>query len=138
MYIPKYFTLYELTKSATAQLNNVDNTPTFEIVDNLKELCRLILDPVRLQFGKPIYISSGYRCAKLNKLVGGVKNSQHLTGCAADLIVNDLRGLFDVVKENPYIDQLLFESNGKTQWLHVSFAPNGKPRHYINNNYKAK
>lgn len=136
--IPKYFTLEEFISSATAKTRGIDNTPTFQVVDNLKQLCLLILDPVRTLYGKPIYVTSGYRCKLLNTAVGGVRNSQHLTGCAVDLQVNDLQTLFNLLAQNPNVDQLLFEHKGLTKWIHVSFAVNGKPRHNIINNYKAK
>jgi hypothetical protein len=73
----KYFTLYELTKSATASRCGIDNTPTEAIIKNLHELVVNVLDPLRLAWGQPIIVGSGYRCPKLNKLVGGAKNSQH-------------------------------------------------------------
>lgn len=81
----KYFTITELTKSATATKQGIDNTPSAEVTANLTALVDKVLDPLREIYGKPIYVSSGYRCPKLNKAVGGVSNSQHLKGEAADL-----------------------------------------------------
>ena len=57
----KYFTLNELTRSDTATKNKIDNTPTAEAVKNLTVLVDKVLDPLREMYGKPIYISSGYR-----------------------------------------------------------------------------
>ena len=65
------FTLEELIKSSTATKLNIDNNPTEEITSNLLELSTKILQPIRNVYGKPIVISSGYRCTKLNKAVGG-------------------------------------------------------------------
>jgi zinc D-Ala-D-Ala carboxypeptidase len=138
MYTPKHFKLNEFTRSATADRLNIDNTPTFEVVANLTRLCMLVLDIAREQYGKPIIITSGYRCQRLNKSVGGVSNSQHLQGLACDIVVNDMDKLFNILKHNPHIDQLLYESNGKSKWLHVSIAKCGNtPRRYINSQYNA-
>lgn len=136
MYQPKYFSLPELLKSATADQRVIKNLPTFQVVENLNKLCELVLDPAREKFSAPITVTSGYRNLELNNAVGGVKGSQHLTGCAVDLQCSNLQRLFDILKTNPHIDQLLFERSKNSTWLHVSISANGKPRHYINANYK--
>lgn len=135
MYTPKFFTLHELLKSETADTNRINNTPSFAVVENLNKLCQLILDPTRAKLDAPIYVTSGYRCRALNVAVGGVGNSQHLTGCAADLQYKDLQKLFDILKDNPNVDQLLYERSKTSKWLHVSISVKGTPRHIINNNY---
>ncbi len=138
MYTPKHFKLNEFTYSATAERLNIDNTPPVEAVHNLTRLCMLVLEPARETFGKPIIISSGYRSERLNEIVGGVSTSQHLQGLACDLVVDDMDKLFNILKHNPHIDQLLYESNGKSKWIHVSIAKLGDtPRRYINSNYRA-
>ena len=78
-----YFTIKEMTESQTAKLYHIDNTPTKEVVENLKKVM-YILDLVRAHIEKPIYINSGYRCKKLNEIIGGVTNSMHTKGLAAD------------------------------------------------------
>ena len=85
----KYFKLSEFINSVTAKRQQIDNTPSFEVVDNLNRLADY-LDGIREKYGKPIFISSGYRCPLLNQAVGGVANSQHLKGLAADLICSDM------------------------------------------------
>lgn len=135
MYTPKFFTLHELLKSETAETKHIDNIPSFAVVENLNKLCQLILDPTRSKLEEPIYVTSGYRCNALNVAVGGVGNSQHLTGCAADLQYEDLQKLFDILKNNPNVDQLLFERSKTSTWVHVSISAKGEPRHIINNNY---
>lgn len=138
MYYPKYFTLSEFIKSETATALGISNVPTFENVNNMSRLCELVLDPVRKQLGTPISVTSGFRCPALNKRVGGVSNSQHLSGLAADLKSKDLSELFEALAENKNVDQLLFEDDGRTRWVHVSISPLGKrPRNYVNRNYKA-
>ena len=67
----KYFSYEELTKSITAKNKGIDNTPSIEIKKNLKALVDNILDPLREAYGKPITVTSGYRCPKLNTAVKG-------------------------------------------------------------------
>ena len=81
----KYFKIQELTRSTTAEACGIDNTPTAEAVKNLESLVLNVLDPLREAWGGPIIITSGYRCEALNARVGGVKNSYHTRGMAADI-----------------------------------------------------
>ncbi len=138
MQLTPHFTLEELTRSTVAEQRGIDNTPPQYAVENLQALCRNVLEPARLRFGSPIIISSGYRCAELNKAVGGKPTSQHQYGEAADLQVRgvtNLRRLYDIL-DNLSHDQLLYENNGKTQWIHVSFRQVGNRNQSIDN-YKA-
>ena len=80
-----YFTISELTASATAQREGIDNCPPASAYHLLHVLIEQLLDPIREAWGAPILVSSGYRCKELNALVGGAKNSHHLLGCAADI-----------------------------------------------------
>lgn len=128
----KYFSIKELTKSETATRLKIDNTPTAEVIDNLTALVDNVLDPLRELYGKPIHISSGYRCPRLNKAVGGVANSQHLTGQAADINQGsheENRRLFIYLEEYCTFDQLLWENGGT--WIHVSFRKDGKNRQQV-------
>jgi zinc D-Ala-D-Ala carboxypeptidase len=83
--LSNYVSLAEVTKSDTAKRKGIDNTPTAEHLENLKTICVEVFDKVREHFGVPIYISSGYRSAGLNKAIGGSKNSDHNLGRALDL-----------------------------------------------------
>ena len=97
-----YFTTKEMTKSQTAESYHIDNTPTEEAVENLKKVM-YILDMVRVYIGKPIFINSGYRCKKLNEIVGGVQKSMHTKGLAADFRTEkeeDINRMFEFLKEN--------------------------------------
>ena len=81
----KYFSLSELTHSDTAVSVRIDNTPTAAAVPLMVELIDRVLDPIREQWGLPIRVTSGYRCPELNDWVGGVEDSWHMQGCAADI-----------------------------------------------------
>ena len=136
----KYFSLSEFLNSATAKRLGIDNTPTFEVVDNLNKLADY-LDVIREKVGKPILISSGFRCPVLNKAVGGVSSSQHQKGLAADLICADMASLEKVLRDTGGFDQLIKEhcKGSKSFWYHVSVAPrNGKPRQQIIMNLEKK
>lgn len=126
----KYFTLKELTKSTTATRNKIDNTPNKEQESNLIALVENILDPLRSKYGKPIIVNSGFRNSKLNKLVGGSKTSQHLTGQAVDIqTVKDTKEenkkLFELIQrlDLPF-DQLIDEYD--YNWIHVSYSPRNR------------
>ncbi len=109
------------------------NVPTMQAVANLTYGCHQILEPARLLVG-PIIINSGFRNEAVNSKVGGVKNSQHLTGQAADIRPKDPRQfqqLVDFLKSWEYTDQLLTGSG----WLHISWNPLGQPRHYVRIGY---
>ena len=118
----KYFSIEELCKSDTANIQGIDNTPTDEIKENLQELIDNVLDPLREWYGKPIYVNSGYRSPELNKVVNGAKNSFHLKGCAADIDVHDTANnqeLFDYIKSNLPFTELGWEAEGA--WVHVAY-----------------
>lgn len=136
----KYFKLSEFINSATANRLGIDNIPSFEVVDNLNRLADY-LDGIREKFGKPILISSGYRCPMLNKAVGGVANSQHLKGLAADLVCSDIEKLLSIIRETKGFDQVITEHNkgSKSYWIHVSVSPVfGKPRNQVIINLEKK
>ncbi len=125
----KYFTLKELTKTSTG----FPNIPDEEQTGNLECLVERLLDPVREQMARPVYVSSGFRCPYVNELVGGVPNSQHLTGEAADIYCDDNQLLFDTLRDHFDFDQLINEKpvNGIPRWVHVSFKRNGKNRRQV-------
>ena len=93
--------------------------------ENVKALVREVLDPVREKLGMPIVVNSGYRCEKHNKDVGGVRNSQHLRGEAADIHCADNERLKQLIIENGKFDQLITYPT----FLHVSYKRTGGNRH---------
>ena len=98
----KYFSINELTSSATALREGIDNRPSKCAYHLLHVLVDQLLDPIREAWGEPIVVSSGYRCKQLNALVGGAKYSHHLLGCAADIIAGnraDHRKLFKIIQQ---------------------------------------
>lgn len=114
-----HFRLSEFSNSLTAKCSNLDNTIPKAYIPNLRNLCEQVLEPLRQHVGKPVIISSGYRCKALNKAVGGVATSQHLTGEAADIRINgprEGREWFSWIMDNCCFDQLIWEYG----WIHVS------------------
>lgn len=125
--ISKNFSLEEMCLSETAVRRDIDNTPTLEIIENLRKLCDMILEPLREQLGKGILITSGYRSPFLNQAIGGAKTSQHCDGKAADIHVNgmNIEQLYQFIKHSnlPY-SQVIQEFN---KWVHISY--DGSSRH---------
>ena len=138
-----HFTLGELTKTNT----KIKNVPNEAQVENLKRLCgwleqlrrRPTPSPSLLREGseEPIIINSGYRSPEVNRAVGGVPNSNHLTGCAVDIHVTGLEQLIhyastllDISDERQEdFDELLLERSPKgTYWLHFAVRPSGNRR----------
>lgn len=118
----RYFTIAELIKSETADKKAIDNRLPKELLPNAQALVDNVLDPLRKAYGKPITVTSGYRCPALNKAVGGAKSSQHMLGEAADITVGskeENEKLFDYIKDNLEFDQLINESD--FSWVHVSY-----------------
>lgn len=143
--VTMHFTIEELYASATAKAKGIDNTPNIQQMINLVYLAAYVLEPLRMAMDEPIKIGSGFRCQKLNKAVGGVYNSQHLKGQAADLCIDgDLekgKRWFNYIKDHLPFDQLIWEHNAKgTYWVHVSFVfPDfGKNRHQVIDNLLKK
>ena len=123
--LTRNFKLEEFLKLAT----HPDNVPGMQVVTNLQYGVSTILQPLRDKLGKPIIINSGYRNPEYNASVGGVKNSQHLTGCAADIRPKDpedFNFMLELLKSFP-VDQLL----GGKGWCHVSWTPTSIPRRDI-------
>lgn len=118
-----YFTIKEMTKSQIANLYHIDNTPTEEVKENLKKVM-YILDIVRVYMGKPIMVNSGYRCKRLNDIVGGVQKSMHTKGLAADFRTEkkeDIDTMFEFLKKNQKEFKIIELINYKT-FIHMGVS----------------
>jgi len=149
----KYFSLAELTRSSAALRLGIDNTPPEAVAARLELLAARLLDPVRELWGAPLIVNSGYRCAELNRAVGGAARSQHMEGEAADITTGSREGnrrLFVAIVECAAgdmggsgsmdgmgnmgdmgaieFDQLIDEHG--YSWLHLSYREGGN-RHQI-------
>ena len=129
-----HFTLGELTKSNSHP--EVYNIPSHEAITNLTNLCKW-LEVLRERAGTPIRINSGYRSPQLNRKIGGAPNSNHLTGCAVDIRVENMEQLIRYAailldyadKTNQEFDELLIEKNRYGAiWLHFAVRPKGNRR----------
>ena len=126
--VTMHFTIEELYASATAKAKGINNKPNMQQMINLVYLAAYVLEPLRVAMNEPIKIGSGFRSRELNAAVGGVYNSQHCKGQAADLCIDgDLkkgRRWFEYIKNHLPFDQLIWEKNPKTgnYWVHVSFV----------------
>jgi zinc D-Ala-D-Ala carboxypeptidase len=128
MNLSPHFTLGELTDSAAATRLGIDNTPAPIVVDNLV-LIAATLEQIRALVGRPIVVSSGYRCAAVNKAVGSGPTSAHILGLAADITVPGMtaRALALLIREGGVVlDQLIYEGT----WVHVGLSA-GAPRKQV-------
>lgn len=121
MKLSPHFLLSEFTHSQTAARLGIPNVPSEDEIENLKALCN-VLEQVRSACGnKPVLISSGFRSARINRLVGGANNSQHMRGQAADFTIPGFGSPFDVCKKIIEVgipfDQLIYEYGS---WVHMS------------------
>ena len=147
MEISANLTLKEVSKSLTATRKGIDNEPQGEHLTNLIKLANNVFQPIREHFGKPIFVSSGYRSKDLNKAIGGAHKiikgeyeatSQHCKGEALDLD-NDGRGypsnadIFWYIYDHLEFDQLIFEfgSMENPSWVHVSYKSEGNRKQVL-------
>jgi len=138
MMLSKNLSLGEFTNSQTAKRRGIDNTPKGEHLEAAKLLAENIFQPIREHFGKPIFISSGYRSIALNEAIGGSKTSQHSKGEAIDIDMDYRKGpqneeVFHYIRENLPFDQLIWEfgTDKRPDWVHVSYNSDGEQRGQI-------
>lgn len=133
----KNFSYDELIASATAKRLGLDNTPSEEEKEKLRQLAEDILQPIRDAWKSPIIVNSAYRSEAVNKAVGGVKNSQHRLGEAADITIGGKernRKLFNFIYKlinqgKIKVGQLIDEYN--YSWVHISLPRKNKPNNQI-------
>jgi len=135
MVISQHLILAELIRSESAKRNGITNMPTPDHIENLKALAENIFEPIRTEFRVPIYISSAYRSAALNKFVKGSATSQHCKGEAIDVDMDGTPNgvtnadVYNFIKDNLEYDQLIWEfgTDKNPDWVHVSYCA-GKNR----------
>lgn len=121
------FTISELVYSQKAIQNNINNMPDLNSLDNMLNLIIHCLQPIRDKLKRPMIITSGYRCGRLNNLVGGKSTSQHLIGQAADFQVvgMSVQDVINFIRINNFdFDQLIAEYNKNKSWIHISYDKN--------------
>lgn len=134
--VSRYFKLEEFLTSSTARQKSIENLPSWEIIEHLKELAAF-LDDLREDWGSGINVTSGYRCVKLNSAVNGSPTSAHPLGYAADLqpANGKMTEFVEFVRKwlkNKQFDQALIETRGKTRWLHLGlYNQKGQQRRNI-------
>lgn len=118
----KFFSFQEFERSDTAYKHGIDNTAPESARKNIAALVDKVLDPLREAWGKPITVTSGYRCSEVNRLVGGVATSTHMQGMAADISTGNMidnRRLYQLAQD---LNLPYFELIGKKYgfgWLHI-------------------
>ena len=139
-----HFTVGEMMRSGKAVGMGIKNVPEVnpasgeasraEVIENLRELCRCVLEPLRRCVGRVIVVG-GYRCEAVNRAVMGAEHSQHLRGEAADIHVTGLEMCqkYATILAQTDFDQMILEPQEsiKKRWIHVSYKRNGKNRHQI-------
>lgn len=139
--LSEHFTLGELCKTSYHTLDG--NIPSHVAIENLKNLCENWLEDLRYSYNTlygdgeiPVVITSGYRSEEVNRLCGGAKGSNHLTGCAVDIrcmgpehqirMASILLDIADGSKRE--FDELIFEKRGSTRWIHFAVRPKDNRR----------
>lgn len=119
MELTPHFTLDELIRSQTATRAGIDNTPPDSLMSNLRYLAES-LEVIRAILDRPIIVTSGYRCAALNRMIGGSENSRHIVGLAADFVCpafGDAKAVAsEIARSGKQFDQLIYEG----RWIHFS------------------
>ena len=135
--LSEHFTLAEMTKTNAKTKDG--NIPSHVHIENLKRLCgwlEMLRDEWNKRYGEgddPVIINSGYRSEAVNKAIGGVKGSNHLTGCAADIRCLGMEQairyaciLLDIADESKEVfDELIIEKKGTSVWVHFAVRPSG-------------
>ena len=142
MLITENFTLEEFTRSSTATSMGIDNTPDETQTEHIIEVARIIQE-FRNFYGKPVRITSGFRCPVLNRMVGGSPTSVHMTGYAVDFtaLAPSHKAVFQteflrfLMVRKPKFDQVIFEKpdeKGYCSWIHIGlYSPKGEQRRQI-------
>jgi zinc D-Ala-D-Ala carboxypeptidase len=127
--LSEHLDLFTLCQSETAERLGIHNMPhSNEVIENLRALCLNVLNPAIVHFDLPLFVTSGYRCRRLNDEVGGLPDSQHLIGQAADVMMGGIRNdeLALWLIDNAEFDEVILEKFDprcrEFGWVHVSFT----------------
>lgn len=122
----RHFSIEELCRSQKATELKIDNTPDTVIKDNLTFLVDKVLDPLRELYGKSIFINSGYRCADLNRAVGGSPTSRHQYGYCADIDTrrgeNKMLADLIILHHIPFRQMIVYGSVENPKWVHIDVS----------------
>ena len=142
MKLTNNFSLSEMTRSQTATRRGINNNPSEDHMNNLKELCEKVSQPVRDHFKKVVSVSSGYRSPELCEAIGSSKTSQHAKGQAADFEIYGVSNaeLVKWISDNCQFDQMILEFHNLDEpnsgWVHCSYRADGENRKQILRAYK--
>lgn len=138
MKLSKDFSLAELIEAGSARRLGLDEqfNPPLDVVSNLQQLAKNVLQPLREAIGQEIKVTSGYRSPKVNKAVGGSKTSDHLQGKAADIQLwvngeNKNQLLYDtILKLNLPFKQMIdeFGTEDSPAWIHIAYDKENNKR----------
>ncbi len=139
--LTKHFKLSEfLISDKINSINNIttrnnmlvaQSTLDYWKISSLYLLCCNVLEPAREKLGFVITVSSGYRCKRLNEIVKGVSNSQHLYGQAADITCIDNKALYDVLVQMDFDQLIVYGPRVSPRFIHVSYATSASNRHQV-------
>lgn len=131
--LSKNFNLDEFTRIST----NLKNVPSNQSIINLTHLCLKVLQPLRDYLNDVVNVSSGFRSEAVNSAVGGVSNSQHRVGQAADIVCDSMSLAYLFIKNELEYDQLIVYLNNsdKIIFIHVSYNPFGVNRNQFIKKY---
>ena len=146
-----HFSLWELCKTTYHPYDG--NIPSHVAIENLRNICEGWLEDLRFSYNQlygfkesgdssqetvdiPVVITSGYRSEEVNRLCGGAKGSNHLTGCAVDIrcagpeqLIRYSSILLDIADgTRREFDEIIHEKRGTTWWLHFAVRPSGNRR----------
>ena len=132
--LSEHFTFFELTRTSIVELQKVNRVIAEDYIDNLKILASARLEMIRSFFNRPMAITSGFRCEKLNERVGGSKTSQHMIGDAADfyIVTMEIKDVFEVIMKrlsNFRWGQLIYYP--EHGFIHISNIGAGKNKNQV-------
>lgn len=134
--VSTHITFQEATYSRTAEKLGIQNIPSIAEFASMQLVAQTVFEPVRAAIGKPIRITSFFRCKKLNEAIGGSVSSQHVLGQAIDLETTGgftNADIFNAIRSRGIFDQLIWEHGTDTEpsWVHVSYRPTGNRKQVL-------